>query len=84
MQHIDREALERAFAMTLRHLRARTGIAQERLALQAGIDRAYVSGLERGLHMPSLETIYKLLSALGVSFAEFGAEFEKCLRKRSR
>ena len=48
-----RAQIGRAFAQTVRSLRCEVGISQERLALGAGINRAYVAGLERGLHTPT-------------------------------
>lgn len=76
---IERTNLRLAFSACVRSLRSESGIAQERLALETEIDRGYMSSLERGLHTPTLETIYKLLPVLGVTFAEFAAEFEKSL-----
>ena len=74
-----RATLRRAFARTVRALRRRAGISQEQLALRSGIDRGYMSGLERGLHSPTLGTIYRLLPVVGVSFAEFAAELDRQL-----
>jgi len=70
-----------AFAMTLKTLRKRAGIAQEKLALEAGIERSYMSGMERGKHSPNLDTIYKILPFLGVTFPQFAEEFEHSLRR---
>jgi transcriptional regulator with XRE-family HTH domain len=70
--------------MTVRVLRNRIGLAQEKLALEAGNDRSHMSGLERGKHTPTLETILRFLPYLKVSFPEFATEFEKCLRRARR
>jgi transcriptional regulator with XRE-family HTH domain len=75
-----RATLRRAFARTVRALRRKSGISQEQLALRSGTDRGYMSGLERGLHSPTLGTIFRLLPVLGVSFAEFAAEMERQLQ----
>jgi transcriptional regulator with XRE-family HTH domain len=80
----ERAAIRRAYGSTLRALRKRIGLAQERMALEAEADRAYVSGLERGMHTPTLETVIRFLPFLKVSFPEFAAEYEKCLRKARR
>lgn len=79
-----RAQLRRAFSLCLRRLRARAGISQERLAHEAGIDRAYMSELERGLHSPNLDTIYRLLPPLRVSFTVWAAEYEGCLKRARR
>jgi transcriptional regulator with XRE-family HTH domain len=70
--------------MTIRALRQRAGIAQEQLALEAGIDRGYMGRLERGESSPTLETILKMLPVLQVSFPEFAGEFEGALRRAAR
>jgi transcriptional regulator with XRE-family HTH domain len=72
----SRDRIRAAFGRTLRDLRLRTGISQEQTALEAGVDRGYMSGLERGKHSPSLETIYRLLPVLGINFVDFAAEFD--------
>lgn len=77
----ERIALRRAFSMTVRTLRLKVGIAQERLATETGTDRGYMSGLERGLHTPSLETIFKLLPVLQVDFGQFAVEFMRSHKK---
>jgi transcriptional regulator with XRE-family HTH domain len=80
-------AIRRAFALTLRNLRYQTGISQEILALNAGINRGYMSGLEQGRHAPTLVMLCRLLPYLQVSFTEFAVEFERCLplaRRKSR
>jgi len=79
-----RDDIRRAFAETVRTLRQKAGIQQERLAWESGVDRGYYGGLERGEHTPTLETLYKLLPLLGVSFTEFAAEFERTLRQIRR
>lgn len=80
----ERVDLRRAFSLTIRSLRKKAGVAQERLALETETDRGYMSSLERGLHTPSLETIFKLLPILGVSFEGFAAEFTRSLKKVRR
>jgi transcriptional regulator with XRE-family HTH domain len=70
--------------MTVRALRLRAGLSQEALALEAGVGRAYMSALERGLHNPTIGMAYRLLPYLKVSFAEFAAEFERNLRVARR
>lgn len=54
-----------------RHLR---GLSQEQLALQAGINPAFLGHLERGLKSPTITTLDKLVRALGITFEELFAE----------
>lgn len=58
---------EIAFGLTLRHYRKKTKLSQEKLAQESGLDRSYISLLERGLRQPSLSSILKLSKALKVS-----------------
>jgi transcriptional regulator with XRE-family HTH domain len=60
-------ALRQIFADNLRRARELKGMSQEALADAAGIDRTYVSALERGLYSVSLDTLEKLASALNVT-----------------
>jgi transcriptional regulator with XRE-family HTH domain len=78
---VSRGSLSRAFAKTVRDLRKRAGLAQEQLALQAGVARGYMGRLERGQHLPTLAVIYKLLPSLKVTFAQFAREFDRNLKK---
>lgn len=48
----------------LRVTREKLGISQEEVAERAGVDRTYVSILERGLKSPTLETLEKICAAL--------------------
>ena len=74
------EALRAAFGKTVRTLRKREGISQEKLAQQAQINRGYMGELERGKHSPSLDTIWRILLVLKCSFPDFADEYEIALR----
>ena len=50
----------------IKAIRAEKGLAQERLALEAGVDRTLVSKIEREIANPSLETLVKLAITLKV------------------
>lgn len=54
----------------LRTLRTDAGLSQERLGEITGLDRTYISGIERGVRNPSLRNIEKLARALKVSVSE--------------
>ena len=58
--------LAHVFPVALRHYRKLAGLSQERLATKAGLDRTYVSQLERGLKSPTLGTLEKLAGCLGI------------------
>lgn len=80
----ERALICRAAGETIVTLRKRKGIAQEKLALDARVERSHMSGIERGKFAPTLMTIYKLLPFLGVSFSEFAVEYERTLRRLLR
>ena len=48
-------------------LRASRGITQEALSGLSDIGRTHLSAIERGERKPTLETIYRIANALGVS-----------------
>ena len=54
----------------LRRLRVMQGLSQERLALAAGIDRAYVGRVERGSENVTISTLEAIANALGVQVAQ--------------
>ena len=58
-------------ARNLRRLRVRKGLSQEVLAVDARIDRTYVSRLERGLENPTVAVLERMAGALGTQIAEF-------------
>lgn len=53
---------------TLRHL---NGLSQEKLALNAGLDRTYIASVENGNRNISIVNLEKITNALGVSLGEF-------------
>ncbi|WP_063682902.1 helix-turn-helix domain-containing protein [Bradyrhizobium stylosanthis] len=60
-------------ARNIRRLRVGQGLSQEALAVDAGIDRTYVSRLERGLENPSVAVLEKLAVALKASIPDLFA-----------
>jgi len=50
-------------ARNIRRLRVARALSQEMLAVDAGIDRTYVSRLERGLDNPTVTVLEKLARA---------------------
>jgi len=71
--------LEKAFGDVLRTLRKEKGLSQERLAIQSGLDRTYISLLERGLRRPTLRTIFSLAKVLDVTPSAMVREVEKII-----
>lgn len=59
-----------AFGTRLRTLRMDLGWSQEEFAHRAGLDRTYVSGVERGVRNPTLDVITKFAATLEVDIAD--------------
>ncbi|MFP3448522.1 helix-turn-helix domain-containing protein [Pseudomonas putida] len=53
-----------AFGKVLRQRRKQAGLTQEKLAFEAEVQRNYVSLIERGIHQPTINVIFKLAAAL--------------------
>ena len=77
-----RSARHAAFGAAVRALRQEKGLSQEQLALQAGVDRSYVGGIERGERNASLTNVFKLADALEVEASEIHARAEAGARSR--
>lgn len=58
-------------------LRREKGVTQEVLSGLADIGRTHLSAIENGQRKPTLETIYRLSCALGLSMAAVVSEIEK-------
>jgi len=58
----------------LRHIRLEQGFTVEALAAAAGLDKGFLSRLERGTKRPSVATILRLSAALGVSVGQLFGE----------
>lgn len=58
----------------LRRLRKEKGLGQEKFALEAGLDRTYVSGIERGVRNPTVGVVQRIASSLNVPIADLFAE----------
>jgi transcriptional regulator with XRE-family HTH domain len=63
--------LRQQFATNLRRIRHERKLSQEGLAHEAGVDRAYMSRVERAVTYVGLEIIGKLAEVLKVDPAEF-------------
>lgn len=66
-RHTVPESHRETFGKHLRYLRrSRVTYSQEEFARYVGLDRTYISGLERGKRNPTLETIVILARGLDV------------------
>ncbi len=58
------------FGARVRALRQDKGLSQEAFAAHCGLDRTYISGIERGVRNVSLVNIHTLAVGLGVSLSD--------------
>lgn len=64
------DQLRRKLSANVKHRRRELRFSQEGLALEAGVDRTYVSRIERGVGNPSLLILTRLATILRVRVIE--------------
>ena len=67
------------FGMLLKRKRKEKRLSQQYLANKSGLNRTYISLMERGLKAPSLTTIFKLSSILEIDASTLIKELERDL-----
>lgn len=60
-------AWEEYNAQILLDARKNAGLTQAELAERIGADKSYISRVERGLTIPSIATMYKIVAAMGLT-----------------
>jgi transcriptional regulator with XRE-family HTH domain len=73
---VQRGRSEKPFGKRKQH-----DISQEQLALESGLDRTYVSLIERGVQSPTIRSIVKLADVLGVKPSEIVLRMEALAAK---
>ncbi|HCR66528.1 helix-turn-helix transcriptional regulator [Oceanicaulis sp. UBA2681] len=58
--------LRHVLALNIQRLRRERGFSQEAFADHAGMDRTYISGIERGVRNPTVGVLSRLATALDV------------------
>ena len=61
--------IRRQVGLNLRQIRKTRGWSQEDLAFESGLDRTYISGVERGVRNPTVLVLQELAQALKVPAA---------------
>jgi len=64
---VEKIAIEKQLGISVKNWRNRLDIPQGELARRAGLQRSYISDVERGSRNVSLKSIEKLADALGIS-----------------
>jgi len=62
--------IKQKFGIKVRELREKKDISQERLAELAGLDRTYISGIERGKRNVAIVNVDKISKALKVKIED--------------
>jgi len=65
------KVLVTAVASTVRHFRKENGMSQEDLADRAGLDRTYISGVERGVRNITLDSLEQIVNAFEIDLQTF-------------
>ena len=60
-----------AVAVAIKYIRKSRDMSQEILAEKSGLDRTYISGVERGLRNITLDSLEQIINALDVDVKEF-------------
>ena len=58
--------IRRRVGLNVKRYRKERGLSQEGLALECGVRRTYVSGVERGIRNPTVVVLERIAKALGV------------------
>jgi len=66
--------IQKRFGQRMRALRVAKGLSQEEFAANCGLDRTYISGVERGRRNISLKNIDVVAQSLGVKISELFEE----------
>lgn len=62
--------IREVFARNLKAVRRAKGLSQEELAFRAGIDRTYISSLERSVYNASIDVVDRLAAILEVEASD--------------
>ncbi|MGQ0634135.1 MAG: helix-turn-helix domain-containing protein [Planctomycetaceae bacterium] len=62
--------IQKHFGWRIRALRKAKGFSQESFAVECGLDRTYIGGIERGERNPALRNIEAIADALDISLSE--------------
>ena len=73
--------LKTIFGEILKEQRLQKSLTQQQLADYTGMDRAYISELERGILLPSLETFFKLAYELKIKPRDLADKIDQKLKQ---
>ena len=76
--------IARLFGQRLRNYRIEKNLSQEKLAELSGCHSSYIGQLERGQKNPTIESVFKVVSALDLTLSDFFSDIEGsiCIGKK--
>ena len=75
------KSLKECLGRVVANRRKRLGMSQEELAEDAGVDRAFISVIERGKRNPSFGVIANIASGIKMRFARLVQNCETCMEE---
>lgn len=69
--------IRKVFGDNVRHFRIKAGLSQAAVAIKMGVDRAYISSIERGGQNATLHSLLEVAQALNVSPADLLEDVER-------
>lgn len=73
---MEKNVLLEKIGRLIRQERAKANLSQEKLGLEAGLDRSYIGGIERGERNMSMKILFKISKAMDVKPANLLEEIE--------
>lgn len=73
-----------AFGAALKKIRRARDLSQKELAVESGLDRTFISLLERGKRQPTLGTLYQISKALNIPAVDMIRHMEKAMKRPGR
>ena len=64
------------YGVRLRQMRKNRGFNINKLHLESGLSQEIIRNLEKGINQPTIETLQRFLTPMGISLAEFFDEGE--------
>lgn len=64
------DSIKARLGQRVKTLRIASGLSQEAFADKCGLDRTYISGIERGVRNPTLEVLYIIATGLHTDLSE--------------
>lgn len=81
---MDNKEILLSFGQRVKSLRLQKGLSQEQLAMQADLDRTYISGIERGIRNVSLVNLCKLAKSLNIKVSELTEFSMECIGEKDQ